>query len=787
MSGGRKRALAVREKAAKRVRALPGALSPAASSTPALPDPSHGSRPYVRRLDIASFGAFSGRAVGPFEPGLNVVFGKNEAGKTTLAAFIGGVLFGWEEARGFRNTYRPEHAERAGAIVFSNAAASATGGKEGAPRADGDGAATDDGEELRVFRGRNADGIAGAAHLVEDIDRETFRTMFSLTSDELRGLRNTTDVTAKLLTAGSGTGSSPAQALSELQARIASFTSRAQSADHSLLQLSARRDDLREQIAQAVDEAERFRRQDEELSELEPQRRELAAQQQRLNDEIEKLVAAKATLERLDEEIARNSELRDELVEQRRSLDRTRRARASELDEGLASLSPADERTLREHIDALLEEQGKLAHSVDAARETYLDSKSRYDALLEMEDAEGSKRRARRQRFVLVALSVALPVLFMAFGIPVFLHGRTITSLSFTALGVLLIVFALFLGGAALAMLFRPSKEEEAAERREQNSRWVMTQDKNKLESCEAALSAQRVRIREFLDGAGLVAANGSLRQARTLLDEAAALRSEAALAAQQRQAVISQIVAAEGRIARAQEERASVLAAAGLAEGARAADIARAIEQRAHQRAGLQETAEGVNRRCGELKQVLAQACDIHRLDELKLELAQVVTRIGESERELARLLLAQRMLATAVTSWESKSQPEVYRRASQLLSTMTAGRWTRVRMGEDGRLFAVDWAKTERDPSKLSLGTCQQLYLSLRVALLLAADNVGRAIPVIADDILVTFDEERARGAARVLAELAQHRQVILLTCHRSTVELVREADPSAHVIEL
>ena len=71
-----------------------------------------GSAPYLKRMKITSFGAFANKVAGPFTPHLNVVFGENEAGKSTLASFAGGVLFGWEEARGVRNTYKPRNAER---------------------------------------------------------------------------------------------------------------------------------------------------------------------------------------------------------------------------------------------------------------------------------------------------------------------------------------------------------------------------------------------------------------------------------------------------------------------------------------------------------------------------------------------------------------------------------------------------------------------------------------------------------------------------------------------------
>ncbi len=57
----------------------------------------------------------------------------------------------------------------------------------------------------------------------------------------------------------------------------------------------------------------------------------------------------------------------------------------------------------------------------------------------------------------------------------------------------------------------------------------------------------------------------------------------------------------------------------------------------------------------------------------------------------------------------------------------------------------------KPRAPPHLLSLGTRQQLYLSLRIALLLSAVNVGRGLPVLCDDILVNFDDERRAQAAR------------------------------------
>lgn len=723
---------------------------------------------YLQRIKIDSFGAFSNKVVGPFGPHLNVVFGQNEAGKTTLASFVGGVLFGWEEARGSRNTYKPINAERAGSLFFVED--------------EGDGSQ----DERILSRVRNSDGLQGDASLVADIDKETFQTMFSLTSDELRTLRNTTDVTAKLLTAGSGTGASPAHALATVQERLAEYTSRAAGIEHSIANLTAQQSDLRVRMAAAAEEAERFKRQDKEFRELEPQRNELLTRLDALNTDIETLAATRANIEKLDREIDSLTDQIASLHDEEDVLVTTYCAHTSGVSE-LAKLGTSDERALRDQIDSLAVDEAKCEHAVDLAQDNFATSKAAYEALLETADAQAQHERSRRQRGVQVALSIVLPLGFISAGLPLFIHGREITSLSFTAVGVGLIVFAIMLALAAMVMLFRPNKEEDAKEARKQDAQWVMLQDKKKLEACLESQEAFKVRARAQLDAAGLADANGSLRRSRTLLDEAKDARAENNLFQQRLQALISRRSALEESLASAKRQRRRLYERIDLRSERTIEAVDDALAQKSQQRMGLLETSEGLNRRYGELKQELSHAEHLHDFDELKLLYQQVRTRQDESAQEYARLLLARRMLESAIATWESKSQPEVYRQASRLLSLMTDGRWTKVSLTAEGRLQVTDAVKTTRDPVQLSLGTCQQLYLSLRIALLMTADNVGRAVPILADDILVNFDSTRRAGAARALAELARMRQVVLFTCHEEIVETMREADPTLNEVEL
>lgn len=72
------------------------------------------------------------------------------------------------------------------------------------------------------------------------------------------------------------------------------------------------------------------------------------------------------------------------------------------------------------------------------------------------------------------------------------------------------------------------------------------------------------------------------------------------------------------------------------------------------------------------------------------------------------------------------------------------------------------------------MSVGTTDQLYLSLRLSSLESYLDNNEPMPFILDDILIKFDNERAIATLKVLAELSKKTQVIFFTHHQHLVEL-------------
>src|SRR2546427_12662099 len=88
---------------------------------------------------------------------------------------------------------------------------------------------------------------------------------------------------------------------------------------------------------------------------------------------------------------------------------------------------------------------------------------------------------------------------------------------------------------------------------------------------------------------------------------------------------------------------------------------------------------------------------------------------------------------------------------------------------------------------PQILIRGTAEQLYLSMRLALVPESANHVDPWPVVCDDIFVNFDPGRSRNTFNALRELCATHQVLLFTCHPHLVEQVEEVVPEANIFQL
>ena len=171
-----------------------------------------------------------------------------------------------------------------------------------------------------------------------------------------------------------------------------------------------------------------------------------------------------------------------------------------------------------------------------------------------------------------------------------------------------------------------------------------------------------------------------------------------------------------------------------------------------------------------GAVGQEQQQLAEDRRLAEKQLELSVVDQRLADAFEAWQVRTITWMLLESIRKEYEQHRQPETLIEASGYLRRLTDERYVRVwtPLGEDV-LYVEDDQGESLSVDVLSRGTREQLFLSLRLALVARLARHGTQLPLVLDDVLVNFDAGRAKAAARVLRDFAKAgHQLLVFTCH-------------------
>lgn len=219
--------------------------------------------------------------------------------------------------------------------------------------------------------------------------------------------------------------------------------------------------------------------------------------------------------------------------------------------------------------------------------------------------------------------------------------------------------------------------------------------------------------------------------------------------------------------------------------------DEARArLHEVSTERGTLDEQWQVHVQRVAAAEQGLARLQEREGAAEAAADAAERLAEVRDATLQYLRVRLAERLLEGEVRRNREDSQGPVVREAGQLLSRLTGQAYTGllVDYGPDDEptLRCVQAGGQQVPIDSLSEGTRDQLYLALRLASLRQQASHAPPMPLLLDDILVHFDDARARAALAVLGEFAEVTQVLFFTHHEHLLGLCREAVPAErHVL--
>jgi len=174
----------------------------------------------------------------------------------------------------------------------------------------------------------------------------------------------------------------------------------------------------------------------------------------------------------------------------------------------------------------------------------------------------------------------------------------------------------------------------------------------------------------------------------------------------------------------------------------------------------------------------------------EKALEAQEALARVRLVVERYARARIGAFILGREIERYRAENQGPMLTKASELFAKLTLGRYSGVRAGYNDKdkpaLRCIRegerGVEVEVDIEGLSEGTRDQLYLSLRLASLLRYADLAEPMPLVLDDVLIQFDDERSRATLEVVAELSKRMQVLFFTHHARLVDVARAAVPAS-----
>ena len=175
------------------------------------------------------------------------------------------------------------------------------------------------------------------------------------------------------------------------------------------------------------------------------------------------------------------------------------------------------------------------------------------------------------------------------------------------------------------------------------------------------------------------------------------------------------------------------------------------------------------------------------------KLEnLAQIeeqIENLQEQQKELIDLSnsiqLTKQMLEIAYEKMKTNVTPKFTQRLSELIGKITDQKYTKVKFNDEEGLVVENQNGEYISSLRLSIGTIDQMYLSLRIATIqeIATENM----PLILDEAFSFFDEKRLENILHAIHQEYSDKQIILFSCCKREKECLDRLNIPYQLIRL
>lgn len=174
-----------------------------------------------------------------------------------------------------------------------------------------------------------------------------------------------------------------------------------------------------------------------------------------------------------------------------------------------------------------------------------------------------------------------------------------------------------------------------------------------------------------------------------------------------------------------------------------------------------------------------------LDNLSNLEEELSAQKEELKNLQKNNESIKLVKILLEKAYEKMKNNVSPIFTEKLSKNISKITNGKYTKIYFNDEQGLIVELENGNYVSAERLSMGTIDQLYLSLRLAML---DEISKEkVPIILDEAFAYYDNERLKNILQYLLEEYKDRQIIILTCTKREKEIIEQIHKDYKFIEL
>ena len=174
-----------------------------------------------------------------------------------------------------------------------------------------------------------------------------------------------------------------------------------------------------------------------------------------------------------------------------------------------------------------------------------------------------------------------------------------------------------------------------------------------------------------------------------------------------------------------------------------------------------------------------------LDNLSKIQEELVNNKDRMSTLQNLNMSFELAKQVLENSYDKMKNTVTPKFTQELSKNIDNITAGKYTNLMFNDEEGLIVETENGNYVPASRLSIGTIDQLYLSLRLSMI--EELSEEKMPIILDEAFAYYDEQRLANILKYLNEKYSSHQVILFTCTQREKNILNKENIECNVISL